>query len=125
MDNFKTFLGENRDIVLTHQGKRYKTKHIEEVLYNNYSFDHGICHHCGCSGKSRDFVVKMKGPMFFLVHVWKQSQCDSKSEINSFETLAELGKYLRYNKQHAGIAKILHLGFDDEESGSSEESRSY
>ena len=122
-ENFITFLGENRDVILTHRGKRYKAKHIEEILYTNYSFDHGICNHCGDAGKFRSFVANAKH-IYFFVHAWQRpGYNDSRYEINSFETLEELGKYLRSNKQHKEVARNLHMGSDSSVSG--EESGSF
>lgn len=50
---FRNVMRDNRKIVLTHKGERYKARSIVDVLYSSRTEGEEACHHCG---DAREFI---------------------------------------------------------------------
>lgn len=121
--DFKLLMKENRQIVLTHQRKRYKARYVSTVWYSApviVTDDSDSC--CG----SRHVVVANN--IVFLVQARDGCcTCSPSAKVWSFDTLEELRCHLKLSKRDHNSIAILKVipGDNDRSPSSSEESRSY
>jgi len=119
---FRDNLRDNRKIILTHKGKRYKARDISAVLFSRKEFKldgqrRSRCPYCGEG--HHDAHVVTAGYIIFLIYVW--SGCltyDPEVEVNSFEAMNGLKAFLENEKETIVYEKL----FSEFTAGDKEES---
>ncbi len=120
IEKFKNLLRDDKKIILTHKGERYKFRTITSVPYCKVN-ETDTCPHCG-AGSSQIYVARSKKIIFF---VWYWDGCmtyDPKHSINSFNNEDQFREFLESHKSYSDILDELYPKSESSTSESSTDS---